>query len=390
MNILRVIPSLDPRGGGPAEAASRMDRELISRGHSVEAVTLDAESTQVDYPFRCYKLGPGASSYRYSSKFLKWLKSNCSRYDVIIVDGLWQYHSYAVWRALRGAKTPYFLYTHGMLDPWFKKTYPLKHLKKLIYWTLFERRVLQDATGVLFTCEEERILAAHSFPRYSAKEIVASFGTKAPPPDDDGLLRQKFLLRAPELAQKRFFLFLSRVHEKKGCDLLINAFARLRHRDGDEFAHHLVIAGPGEPEYKSSLVKLAKHLNVSDRIHWFDMLSGDVKWGAFYSAEAFCLISHQENFGIVVAEALGCGTPVLISNKVNIWREIQDGGCGFVGEDTIDGAVEVLSQWKNLSPLKRQEMRNKSLSTFQNHFDISHAAEELICKINQSLRLGNS
>ncbi|MEB0151131.1 glycosyltransferase, partial [Pseudomonas sp. CCC2.2] len=81
------------------------------------------------------------------------------------------------WRALAKKKIPYFIFTHGMLDPWFKKNYPLKHLKKWLYWTWGEYRVLRDAKAVLFTCEEEKILARQSFWLYKANEVVTAFGT---------------------------------------------------------------------------------------------------------------------------------------------------------------------------------------------------------------------
>eukprot|EP01038_Epipyxis_sp_PR26KG_P002792 gene2792-3964_t len=75
------------------------------------------------------------------------------------------------------------------------------------------------------------------------------------------------------------------------------------------------------------------------------MLRGEQKWGAFYSSEAYLLPSHQENFGIAVAEALGCGLPVLISDKVNIWREIDQARAGMVETDTVDGTERSLRHW---------------------------------------------
>src|SRR5262249_60464072 len=86
---------------------------------------------------------------------------------------------------------------------------------------------------------------------------------------------------------------------------------------------HLLMAGPDQTGWVRQLKTRAEALDVADRITWPGMLQGDAKWGAFYCSEAFMLPSHQENFGISVAEAIGCGLPVLISDKVNIWREVQ-------------------------------------------------------------------
>lgn len=223
MNLLRIIPSIDPRGGGPMEVARRTDCALAALGVHVEVVCLDSPNEGDflrDYPVPVHALGPSSGGYRYQSRLLPWLKANRRRFDAVIVDGLWQYHGLAAWRALAGTETPYFVFTHGMLDPWFKRTYPLKHLKKWLYWPWAEYRVLRDARAVLFTCEEEKILARESFWLYRANEEVASLGTVSPPADAESMLAARFLARHPELRGERILLFLSRIHEKKGCDLL--------------------------------------------------------------------------------------------------------------------------------------------------------------------------
>jgi glycosyltransferase involved in cell wall biosynthesis len=121
---------------------------------------------------------------------------------------------------------PYFVFTHGMLDPWFKRHYPLKHLKKWLYWPWGEYRVLRDARALMFTCEEERRLARESFWLYKANECVTNYGT-ARPEGDSEKQREAFLSEFPELRGKRVLLFLGRIHEKKGCDILIQSFGDL-------------------------------------------------------------------------------------------------------------------------------------------------------------------
>ena len=151
----------------------------------------------------------------------------------------------------------------------------------------------------------------------------------------------------PGLDGKRLLLFLGRIHEKKGCDLLVKAFAEIRDIDPSV---HLVMAGPDSGEWTPALQKLAGELGIADRITWTGMLLGDMKWGAFQASDAFILPSHQENFGIAVAEALGCGLPALISDKVNIWREVEADGAGFVASDTVAGTVASLRHWLELEP----------------------------------------
>lgn len=389
MNLLRLIPSLDPRGGGPIEGARKIDTQLSRLGHRMEVACLDAPSQpwQNDYPATVHALGPAKLGYRYSPTLVPWLRANRQRFDAVIVDGLWQYHGFAAWRALAGTDTPYLVFTHGMLDPWFKRTYPLKHLKKWLYWPWADYRLLRDAKAVLFTCEEERRLARESFWLYKANEIVTAFGTESPPDDDDGQLENGFFAAYPETHGKRLFLYLSRIHEKKGCDLLIDAFAQVAATDP---SLHLVMAGPDQTGWAATLKQQAQSLGIADRISWPGMLQGDAKWGAFHAAEVFCLPSHQENFGIVVAEALGCGKPVLISDKVNIWREIAADGAGIVRPDTVEGTVDALRAWLALTPEEQERVRNAGRQCFVNRYRIERVATNLVDIISRHTVAGST
>jgi glycosyltransferase involved in cell wall biosynthesis len=103
-----------------------------------------------------------------------------------------------------------------------------------------------------------------------------------------------------------------------------------------------------------------------------------MKWGAFYCAEAFVLPSHQENFGVAVAESLGCGRPVLISNKVNIWREIEAAGAGIVETDSLAGTARLLSRWLAMRTEDRQEMGVRAQQLFRRQFTVEVMAESLL------------
>ena len=321
-----------------------------------------------------HALGPSKLGYGYTPRLLPWLRANAVRFDAVIIEGLWQYHGFATWRALQGTGVPYFVFSHGMLDPWFKHTYPLKHLKKWLYWPWAEYRVLRDARAVIFTCEEERLLARQSFCMYRANEAVSGYGTSSPPPNGQELA-QTFMGAHPQLQGKRIVLFLSRIHEKKGCDLLLDAFAQVA---GQDERLHLVMAGPDQTGWAADLKAQAERLGIAHRISWPGMLQGDAKWGAFYAAEVFCLPSHQENFGIVVAEALACGKPVLISNKVNIWREIESDAAGFVDDDTIAGTVRNLQRWLALDAGAYGQMAERARQCFAQRFHIRRAAVLLV------------
>ena len=383
MRILHSIHSVNPSGGGVIEAIKQLSLVHAAAGHGCEIVSLDApgEEWVQACPVKVHALGPGRTGYGYAAKFVPWLKTHRGDYDAVIVNGLWQHNGFGVWRALHGTDTPYFVFPHGMLDPWFKRTYPLKHWKKWAYWPWADYRVLRDAKAVLFTSDEERRAARESFWLYRCHEKVVNYGVAAPP-GDGHVQRQAALERFPVLKGKRVFLFLGRIHEKKGCDLLLRAFAKVVHEADSDL--HLVIAGPDQSGWTKQLQALAVRLQISSRLLWAGMLSGDVKWGMLRLAEVFVLPSHQENFGIAVAEALACGTPVLISNQVNIWREIAADQAGLVDDDDEIGTTRLLERWLSLAPGLRESMRENAARSFQTRFEVTRAAAALLELIGES------
>ena len=380
MKLLRLSRSLNPAGGGIAEGVRQFTPHLAALGVATTVASLDPPEAPwlQDQPCQAIGLGPVATGYGYRRSLPARIRSLALQHDVVIIEGIWQYHAYATWLALRGSSIPYFVYTHGMLDPWFKRTYPLKHLKKWAYWPWADYRVLRDATAVLFTTEQERLLARQSFWLYEANELVVGYGTSAPPPDAERQ-RQAFLQRFPQLRGQRLLLFLSRIHPKKGVDLLIEAFAAVADADP---RLQLVIAGPDQVGWQASLQQRAAELGIAERLTWPGMLSGELKWGAFRCAELFCLPSHQENFGIVVAEAMACGLPVAIAEPVNISAEVAAAGAGLVHADTVAGTTEALRQWLGLPAMEKEQMGLRAEQLFRERFDFASVARNLLPVLN--------
>jgi glycosyltransferase involved in cell wall biosynthesis len=383
MKILQIISTLDPTFGGPQGALLQTSRVLDDLGHQSEVVTQDDLDAPwiASFPAVVHALGPSIGKYRYNKRLIPWLKVHSSDYDAVLVHGIWQFQSFGTWLAARSDSLPYFVFIHGALDPWFKRAYPFKHIKKWLYWPWAEYRVLRDAQAVLFTCDEERMLARQSFWLYQANEAVVDYGI-LDPDGDPHEQRKQFFRSYPALRNKRLLLFLSRIHQKKGCDLLVEAFARVAARDP---ALQLVMAGPDQEGWQKKLMVIAKARGVADRITWTGMLTGGMKWGAFHAAEVFVLPSHSENFGIVVAESLACGMPVLISDKVNIWREIVQDGAGVAEPDTLDGTVTLLERWLGLSADEIHRMRIRARACFKDRFEIQQATNKLVSVIEQCL-----
>ncbi|MHB8391242.1 MAG: glycosyltransferase, partial [Acidobacteriaceae bacterium] len=208
MRILHVIRSLHPEYGGPAQLVRCIVAAGPRLGWEGEVACLDHASEPFlrEIDFRVHALGQGGGTYGYSSRWVPWLRANIDRFDGVVIHGIWQYQSYGTWRAIHGRK-PYVLFPHGMLDPWFKRRYPLKHIKKWIYWNLAEQRVLRDANSILFTCDTEQRLAPQSFPMPPWNAAVVPYGAEMPTGDPRRQI-EAFYAACPAARGRRFFLYL--------------------------------------------------------------------------------------------------------------------------------------------------------------------------------------
>lgn len=371
MKILHMIASLDPKTGGTAEAVRTL---VLNRPAGVESHVLTLDPPDAPFlaglPFPVHAMGEMPARW-YSRRMLEWLRQHRDEYDAVILDALWGFTSVATLLEVAGRK-PYGVFAHGMLDPWFKKQYPLKHLKKWFFWLTVQYWVLRRARCVFFTAPAEAELAKKSFWLWRWTPKVVPLGTELPAINPTRAT-EAFYGICPELQGKRFILYLGRIHPKKGCDLLLQAFSQLaEHSDT-----HLVIAGPDPQNWRAELTQMPGYDRISARVQWPGMLTGDPKWGAFLASEAFILPSHQENFGIAVAEALALGRPVLITDKVNIASYITEDGCGFVEPDTEAGVRRLLERWFALTPEQCEAMSQQTTQTFLQRFDMKRNAAEV-------------
>jgi glycosyltransferase involved in cell wall biosynthesis len=393
---------MDPKKGGVCQAVRTVIHGLTELGVHNEVLCMNSPESSFlkEDRFIIHAVGNAKGPWAYHPNLVPWMLQNFHHFDIVVIHGLWQYHGYAVRLAMRKHKaelhtgksdTPkLYVMPHGMLDPYFQRAEgrKLKAIRNVIYWKLIEGRVINDADGLLFTCEEECRLARTTFtPYHPKKEFVVGMGVEQPPVFTDKM-RKAFLEKCPTVGERPYLLFLSRIHEKKGVDLLIKAYNEVfgAFKNSGSAYPALVIAGPDlESPYGQSIQKLASGSELSDSIYFPGMLSKDSKWGAFYGCEAFVLPSHQENFGIAVVEALACGKPVLISNQVNIWREIESSGGGVVADDSFAGTTQLLKSWKDLSN-KGKALGVDARLTFEKNFAIEPVALRMMNLISSDFR----
>lgn len=393
--MLRVIASMNPKSGGPCQGIRNSIPSLKKYDIETEVVSFDmpqAEFIKTD-DFVIHALGPARSPYSYASKLVPWLKKHLGNYDAVMIHGMWLYNSYGTFKTwsqmkMTGHQMPaLFLMPHGMLDPYFQKAKgrKLKALRNVVFWKLFEQKVINGVDAVLFTCREELILAQASFKGYKPQKAVnIGYGIQAPPYTKE-IAKPLFLERFPEFKGKEYWLFLSRIHPKKGLDLLIQAYKRLVEKQ--VALPILLIAGPG---MNTAFGKQLRRDALGLPIHFVGMLENELKWGALYGAKHFILPSYQENFGIAVVEALACATPVVISDQVNIWREIKKAGAGLICKTTVDSLEQSLRTLLFSNKEEEQTARKDAYACYRHNFLIDNVSSRFKSILTQELNINDN
>lgn len=376
MKILHCLDSIDPAFGGPVEAARQFAR-FRQPGTDVEVLTLDDDVSRwsAEWPVPVHAIGKGYSAYRYNPELVKWLKSRHRHYDAVVVHGIFRYNLVGTWQALRSTSCPYYVIPHGMLNPWFKSRYPVKHLEKALFWHWRIKHAMQGAAAIVYLTDEERRLANDSFNVTGFHSVYHPLGVE----DPSGTVTERELefLKNSSFAGKRLLVFFGRICEMKGCDILIRAFAAAEVPKNVT----VVFAGPDNEGIQSRLQQLSEECGVAERIVWFGPVYGSAKFELLRRAELFVLPSHCETFPVAVLEALACGVPALISDKVNLWATIKDANAGIICGDDTQSVAHQLSYWFQLDESIRFSISKNARACFEKHFRIEHAVrlhEEVI------------
>jgi glycosyltransferase involved in cell wall biosynthesis len=291
-------------------------------GVSVVSTFVAGESEEAAIDLRqrgvtVHMIGPCSRKLRRHPDLSPTLRRIVAEADIIHIHALWEEIQHEAAILCRELGKPYIIRPCGMLDPW---SLSQGWLKKQVYLWWRMRADLDGAAAIHYTTDLERDLAGGL--KLASPAVV----------EPNGLLLEEFdslpapgtFGRAfPQLDGRDYVLFLSRIHPKKGLDLLIPAFAGVRH---DGLA--LVIAGPEDGAYGDVTRELAELHGLDAHVLFTGMLRGSMRLAAMRDAILFVLPSYQENFGIVVIEALACGCPAIVSDQVNLHREVVAGQVG--------------------------------------------------------------
>jgi glycosyltransferase involved in cell wall biosynthesis len=312
MRVVHVIPSVAERSGGPATAIIPMCRALMQQGIEVLLVSTDAglkEHNVAEYKGVPAMLFPSefGESFKYSRPLASWLTLNIRQFDLAHVHAVFNHSSVAAARACRRAGVSYIIRPLGTLDPWSMSQ---KSLRKRLFWQIAGKRMVQGAAAVHYTSEGEKL---------STERLTGLNHGRVVP-----LGIEKTSATTRKTVAHPYVLVLSRLHPKKGLDVLIDAFLSL----ASQFSNwRLVIAGDGPPDYVS---KLKNKASQCDRVVFTGWVDGEQKDALLGCASLLALPSYQENFGLCVMEAMSHSVPVLVSPGVNLAPEIVKADAGWV------------------------------------------------------------
>ena len=349
MNLLLCVSSLDPAHGGPAVSVSQLGAGLAREGMAVGLWAPDGSAMASPLVQKEKRLLPLAGNLK------QVLRS--FRPDIVHDNGIWMAHHHLLAKLTEQCNLPRIVSIRGMLEPW---ALAHKRIKKKLAWLAYQKRDLNRAAILHATADSEAGAIANL--GLLPKVVVLPNGVDIPA----ALANHA---RAPD--QPRTALFLSRIHPKKGLDMLIDAWNAVRPE-----GWRLRIVGSGARSYCNEVVKRIARASLERQVSLEGPLYGDAKTRAFTSADAFLLPSHSENFGIVVAEALAHGVPVL-TTKTTPWQTLESENCGWWVSPTTAAIATGLAEVVKASDETRKAMGARGRAFVKRQFAWSAIARNM-------------
>lgn len=388
MKILCVIPSYYPafKYGGPIASVHNLNKALVKKGIDVTVYTtnvglkdkvlvnqeVNIDGVKIIYFdfFRIFEF-VGQTGWQFSLSLTKALKKNIKNFDLIYISAVWNYPTAISAHYCRKYDKPYIIAPRGIFYPY---TFNKKIWKKWPYYKLITKRDLERASAIHYTAKDE-FDKGHSFLELKNKNIIIV-------PNGVDLSefvnlpkRENLRNRYPELKNKKVILFLSRLDWKKGLDVLAKAYGIIARKRKDA---HLLIVGDGQESFKDKIKKWFQDEDVLDRTTFTGMLTGKEKLEAYSGSDIFTLPSHSESFGMVIVEAIACGLPVVISDTVGIFNEIQQSKSGLVFPSgdwgKLSEAIIKLLDDENLA----KQINKNGQKLIKENFEINETADKMI------------
>lgn len=377
MKILQIVPSISLVYGGPSQMVLGLSSALAKAGVEITIATTnsngDVGQAPLDVPlgvpvaqngyeiyyFRCSPF----RRYKFSIELLQWLHKNAKAYDLAHIHALFSPVSSCSAAIARSQHLPYILRPLGTLDP---ADLQKKRQLKRLYAAMLERPNLAGAAAIHFTSEQE----AKTSERFNTvtRDVILPLGVSLPPSASSSI-HEKYGIPT----NKPILLFMSRIDPKKGLDLLLPALENL---DSD---FHFVLAGgnPQDPSYEATIRDRIQQSQLKDKTSIVGFVTGSEKTALLEAADLFVLPSYYENFGIAVAEAMSVGTPVVISDQVHIWQDIERSHSGWIAQCNVESLTQALKE--ALANRVEQIQRGKNAQIFaQQNYSWDAIAQQVI------------
>jgi glycosyltransferase involved in cell wall biosynthesis len=359
MKVIHYIQSVDKSGGGTTEYMRLLSSVLknnislrIATGFSEYPITI--EGVPVEFfkssPFRWFAL---LNEYRI------YLENE--KPDIVHINGIWSPQNWGFQKVAQELKIKVVLSPHGMLEPWIVKHNPMK---KMIALLLFQKKAINRVNHIHTTAQIE-------------KESIRNLGFKNPITIIPNGIDLSEIARVKNSYGNKKMIFLSRIHPKKGIELLLEAW-----RSSNTKGWSLEIAGNGEANYIQSLVLNAKDL---DNVEFVGPKYGEDKWNFLRSADVMVLPTHSENFGIVIAEALAVGVPVITTTGTP-WQDLENYNCGWWIELSVINLKSTLLKVFNTPIYSLEKMGISGQKLVKDKYDIKAIEKSMVELYNNILK----
>lgn len=356
MRIIHYISSLDRAAGGTAAYMQLLAKEL---GKLVE-LHIITFNTKDPLPLENCEI----HEVTYFSK-RKLMKKECEELlnklhpDIVHLNYSWMPGCSYMNSVAKKLGYPTVLTPHGMLEPWIlNRHYWTKKLPALL---LYEKKVIKQANIIHSTAESEK----ENLMRLGYNKNIHVIA--------NGIDIDRIDIKKDWKLHKKI-LFLSRVHVKKGLNYLIEAVSVLKEEMN---GYEVIIAGEGDDNYIEELKTLARNKGVETIVNFIGSIYGDKKWHLYQDADIFILPTHSENFGIVVAESLACGTPVITTDGTP-WNELVSYKCGWYTHVGTEATIEALRAAIHTTDQEREQMGRNGRKLVEEKYSVKIIAEEMV------------
>jgi glycosyltransferase involved in cell wall biosynthesis len=348
MKILSFVSSLDLSSGGPSRSVPMLVKGLAELGVDITLMTIRSENMNIHAlegtSAKLKVLSPSFSR----KEIAKYLADE--RFELIQIQSVWEMPYHKVILEARKQNIPYIVTPRGMLEPW---SLSQKKWKKKLAWWLYQRNDVQKSACVFTTAKMEA-------------EHVSNLGiTTCKAVIPNGIETDAYPCKTSVEGVKKQVLFLSRVHVKKGIELLFEAWKRLH---SDYVDWQLLVIGNGETEYIHSLENRAESLGLKDSIKILPPVFGEAKIKVYQESALFCLPSFSENFGMVIAEAMSCGTPVITTYNCP-WEILNETDTGWCVDLSVDNLERALREAMEMDANALYDMGQRASKLIYDNFD---------------------